>query len=163
MKLITSVSPAIDSLGGLFGVNSEGDRIQISPVWYWSAVASSIISGYHGSKRHDGSVWQTIKWSTLGGLFPIITPLVAVGQGFAKPMASKDVKGLRGALPRGLKKFKVDLVDAYTGDVVRSKEIVAPDAASAKRKFMHQHGMKHQIGTRIKSSPLGSSARRKGR
>lgn len=100
MKLITPVSPAIDSLGGLFGVTAEGDRIQISPVWYWAAIASSIASGYHGSKRHDGSVWQTVKWSALGAFFPIITPLVAVGQGFAKPMSSKPTNGLRGRRAR---------------------------------------------------------------
>ena len=93
----------------LFGLG-EGDVLvtetelvpapsKVSMAWKWAAATSAIASAYHGSKRHHGSVWQTVKWGILGSIFPIITPLVAVGQGFAKP----ESEGLRGARRRKAK------------------------------------------------------------
>jgi hypothetical protein len=48
------------------------------------ATGSAIASGYHGIKRNNGSIGYGILWFFLGGLFPVITPVVAVAQGFAK-------------------------------------------------------------------------------
>jgi len=52
---------------------------------------SMAVSAYHGYKRDDSVGWA-IGWGLLGGLFPIITPVVAVAQGYAKP---KKVKANR--------------------------------------------------------------------
>jgi hypothetical protein len=40
-------------------------------------------STYHGYKRHN-KVWPAVGWGILGGLFPVITPAVALAQGFGK-------------------------------------------------------------------------------
>lgn len=48
-------------------------------------IASAGISGYHGYKRNRGSVGWALGWGALGLVFPIITPIVAVAQGYAKP------------------------------------------------------------------------------
>lgn len=41
------------------------------------------LSAYHGYAR-DGSWLSAIVWGLLGGLLPVITPAVAVAQGFGK-------------------------------------------------------------------------------
>ncbi len=49
------------------------------------STAGMAVSAYHGYKRNRGSIGWTIGWALLGGAFPIITPVVAVAQGYAKP------------------------------------------------------------------------------
>jgi hypothetical protein len=56
-----------------------------STIWGLLSVASAAASGYHGIKRNNGSIGWGIGWFLLGGVFPVITPVVAVAQGFAKP------------------------------------------------------------------------------
>lgn len=53
-------------------------------VWRVLATASMAASVYHGYKRNDSIGWA-IGWGFMGALFPVITPVVAVAQGFAKP------------------------------------------------------------------------------
>jgi len=49
------------------------------------SMASAGASAYHGYKRNRGSVGWAIGWGVLGAIFPIITPAVALAQGFGKP------------------------------------------------------------------------------
>ena len=48
------------------------------------STVSAAASGYHGYKRNNSVGWA-IGWFFLGGLFPIITPVIAYAQGFGKP------------------------------------------------------------------------------
>jgi hypothetical protein len=48
-------------------------------------IVSSGASAFHGYRRGRGSVGGAIGWGLLGALFPIITPAVALAQGFGKP------------------------------------------------------------------------------
>jgi hypothetical protein len=50
-------------------------------LWAIAAAASIGASAYHGYKRNQSVGWAVI-WGVLGGLFPIITPAIALGQGF---------------------------------------------------------------------------------
>lgn len=52
------------------------------------ALASAAASGYHGFKRHNGSIIWAATWFILGGLFPIFVPVVAVAQGFSRSKGS---------------------------------------------------------------------------
>lgn len=45
--------------------------------------ASMAASAYHGYKRNDSIGWG-LAWGALGTLIPILTPAVAVAQGFGK-------------------------------------------------------------------------------
>jgi hypothetical protein len=55
------------------------------PSWYWIiTAASSGASAYHGYKRSGGDMAVTIGWALLGAIFPIITPAVALAQGFGE-------------------------------------------------------------------------------
>jgi len=58
--------------------------------WNWKAIggvltlASAAVSGFHGYRRNKSITWGLI-WFALGGIFPIVTPVIAAAQGFAKP------------------------------------------------------------------------------
>ncbi len=56
-----------------------------SVVYSMVATASMLASGYHGYKRHNGSVGWAIGWGILGAIFPILTPGVALIEGYAQP------------------------------------------------------------------------------
>lgn len=47
-------------------------------------------SAYHGYKRSRGSTGAAVGWGLLGGIFPIITPAVALAQGFGKPKTKRN-------------------------------------------------------------------------
>lgn len=55
--------------------------------WGIASTASFAASVYHGYKRNDSVGWA-IWWGLMGALFPIITPTIALAQGFAKPKRS---------------------------------------------------------------------------
>lgn len=52
--------------------------------WSVAATASFAASFYHGLKRNDSLAWG-LGWGLLGTMFPVVTPLYALHQGFAKP------------------------------------------------------------------------------
>lgn len=45
--------------------------------------ASVGVSAYHGYKRNNSTGWA-IWWGFMGALFPVITPAIAIAQGFGK-------------------------------------------------------------------------------
>lgn len=55
---------------------------------FWSALAlaASGFCAYHGAKRHNGSWGWGFGWGVGGAMFPVITPVIAVAQGYAKPI-----------------------------------------------------------------------------
>jgi len=53
-------------------------------IWAVLATASAAASAYHGYIRNDSIGWALV-WFMLGGLFPVITPVIAVAQGFGQP------------------------------------------------------------------------------
>lgn len=53
-------------------------------VWGILSAASVGVSAYHGYKRNNGSIGWAIGWAMLGGLFPVITPAIALAQGLGK-------------------------------------------------------------------------------
>lgn len=61
-------------------------RTRSTAVIIWSVLStvSGAASAYHGYKRNQSVGWA-IGWFVLGSLFPVITPVIAVAQGFGKP------------------------------------------------------------------------------
>jgi len=53
------------------------------PFWDAVSVASVAMSTYHGYKRNDSIGWA-LWWGLMGGLFPVITPVIAIAQGFGE-------------------------------------------------------------------------------
>jgi len=50
-------------------------------------LASAAASGYHGYRRNQSIGWG-LWWFFMGSIFPIVTPVIAVAQGFGKKKAS---------------------------------------------------------------------------
>lgn len=55
----------------------------LKTAWAIAAAASMAASAYHGYKRNDSLGWA-LWWGLMGSLFPVVTPTIAVAQGFAK-------------------------------------------------------------------------------
>ncbi|KKN61344.1 hypothetical protein LCGC14_0522760 [marine sediment metagenome] len=53
--------------------------------WAWGilSTASGAVSAYHGYKRNNSVGWALV-WFALGSFFPVITPVIAVAQGYGK-------------------------------------------------------------------------------
>jgi hypothetical protein len=53
--------------------------------WIWGALSTvSMAAGaYHGYKRNSSVGWA-LWWGAMGAMFPVITPTIAVAQGFGK-------------------------------------------------------------------------------
>lgn len=56
-----------------------------SNFWGVARAASVLASAYHGVRRNNGSIGWGVAWGLLGGVAPIITPAVALAQGFGQP------------------------------------------------------------------------------
>lgn len=54
------------------------------PVLGVVSMISAAACGYHGYKRNDSVGWA-VAWFMLGGLMPVLVPVVAVAQGFGEP------------------------------------------------------------------------------
>lgn len=61
---------------------STSDRAAYE-LYGWAALVSAPVSAYHGYKRNDSLGWG-IAWFVLGSLFPVLTPTIAIAQGFGK-------------------------------------------------------------------------------
>lgn len=48
------------------------------------SLVSAAVAGYHGYRR-DKSAMAGVGWGFMGALFPVITPVVAFAQGYARP------------------------------------------------------------------------------
>lgn len=57
---------------------------------YGVLFASASASAYHGYKRSRGSTGAAVGWGLLGLIFPIITPAVALAQGFGDPKVTRN-------------------------------------------------------------------------
>lgn len=67
-------------------INKSLDSLTNSPwfqLWRIASIASTAACAYHGYKRNDSVGWA-IGWGLLGGMFPVITPAIAVAQGYGK-------------------------------------------------------------------------------
>ena len=70
----------------LRGTSALGNPEGSAMFYFWTlaGILSVGASAYHGYKRNNSVGWA-IAWGLLGGLAPVITPAVAVAQGFGKP------------------------------------------------------------------------------
>lgn len=48
-----------------------------------AVLASAALSGFHGYRRNQSVPWG-LAWFVAGGIFPIVTPVIAVAQGYGK-------------------------------------------------------------------------------
>jgi len=67
----------------LAGVGQE--TAALGPFWSVVVPLSAGVSAYHGLKRNHGSIPWALGWGFAGAVLPVITPAIALAQGFAKP------------------------------------------------------------------------------
>ena len=65
------------------GLVASADSGVTGALWTAMFTASVAASAYHGTRRNDSVGWGVI-WGMLGFVAPVITPAVAVAQGFGK-------------------------------------------------------------------------------
>lgn len=58
-------------------------RINYPLIWGIASTVSMAASAFHGYRRNQSIGWA-IWWGLMGGVFPILTPVVALAQGFGK-------------------------------------------------------------------------------
>lgn len=77
------------TMNGLRGLGALNDAVEYpigSAIGFTMlSLASGIASAYHGSRRYPRRVWPAVGWGVMGMIFPVITPVVAVAQGYGKP------------------------------------------------------------------------------
>lgn len=64
-------------------VRSASTATAISPFWAAASTLSAGLGAYHGYKRNQSVGWA-LWWALMGGIAPIITPAIAVAQGFGE-------------------------------------------------------------------------------
>jgi len=81
------VSPWVSPVLSSWGPESSGQvgyaLPAISPWWAYLSLVSSALSAFHGYRRNLSVGWA-VGWGLAGALFPVITPAIAVAQGFGK-------------------------------------------------------------------------------
>lgn len=80
------VARGIDPTAAMRFLDTTG-RITTSMVIGALSIVSAAASGYHGVRRNRGSIGWGLWWFAVGSLFPVVTPVIALAQGFAKPKA----------------------------------------------------------------------------
>jgi hypothetical protein len=75
-------NPYVDAVVDASDVERTDARKTLERVGYVMQV-SGLVSLYHGYRRHNSLAWG-LGWYAMGVIFPIITPVVAVAQGYGK-------------------------------------------------------------------------------
>ena len=73
----------ISGLSGDLAAPEDTDLGVWPQVWGMVSLASAVAGTYHGYKRNQSVGWAIV-WGLCGTFFPIITPTIAVAQGFGK-------------------------------------------------------------------------------
>lgn len=71
--------------GALVWLDAAG-RMKWGAIWGVAATASMAASAFHGYRRNQSIGWA-LWWAFMGATFPVITPVIAVAQGFGKRKA----------------------------------------------------------------------------
>ena len=79
MLLATYATPTVRAAGEVIPGVSDTSAV----VWGVASTVSMAASAYHGVKRNN-SVGYGIWWGLMGAMFPVITPTIAIAQGYAQ-------------------------------------------------------------------------------
>lgn len=88
----TTTPQIVGPLGAPQLVDDAGDSL--GTVLFVLDVASGLASGYHGYKRNHDSVAWGLVWAIFGMTLPVITPIVAVMEGYAEPLSDSGGRKL---------------------------------------------------------------------
>jgi hypothetical protein len=73
------------AFGQVAAAAPAASALPVIPTWAYALSAVSMaVSAYHGYKR-DKSVGWAVVWGILGGMAPVLVPVIALAEGYAKP------------------------------------------------------------------------------
>jgi len=75
------------AVSGALSWLEASEKFNFGTVWNVLSVASMGVSVYHGYKRNNSIGWA-LMWGLAAVVLPVVTPVVAVAQGFGKRKAS---------------------------------------------------------------------------
>lgn len=61
----------------------DASKSALLSLYGWASLVSGPLSAYHGYKRNNSVAWG-VAWFFLGSVFPVLTPTIALAQGFGK-------------------------------------------------------------------------------
>jgi len=73
----------LSGIGRLNGLGSLGMEPGAQAIVGIAVLASIGASAFHGYRRNNSVGWG-VWWALMGGLFPVVTPAIALAQGFGK-------------------------------------------------------------------------------
>ncbi len=76
-----------NAVSGALGWLETAGKIPTSTIWGVLSIASGAASAFHGYRR-NGSIGWALWWGLIGTVFPVITPTIALAQGFGKRKSS---------------------------------------------------------------------------
>lgn len=85
------ISRGVDAKAISMGLNFLSASARVRSMWPTIsgvlAIASAGASAYHGYRRNQSIAWA-LWWFLMGSVFPVVTPALALAQGFGKKKAS---------------------------------------------------------------------------
>ena len=82
--LPTPIGPTVPQLRGPWAIATANQPVLPPKVKAVLSLSSAAISAFHGVRRNGGSIFWGVWWFVLGGIFPVITPIVGAAQGFGQ-------------------------------------------------------------------------------
>jgi len=82
------VDPNAVSAGYGFISACDGGSLVPEKIFRVFSLLAGLAGAYHGVRRHNGSIGWGIWWGFAASMFPVLTTVLAIGQGFAKPRAA---------------------------------------------------------------------------
>lgn len=58
-------------------------KMSLSTVYGVASIISAAVSGFHGYRRNNSIGWG-LWWFLMGSIFPVVTPVIGLAQGFGK-------------------------------------------------------------------------------
>jgi hypothetical protein len=84
---MSALGQAIDSSPLTISVRPTGALIG---AWWSLSTVSGLLSAYHGFKRNNGNIGWALAWFLMGSALPIVVPVIAFTQGYAKPETTRN-------------------------------------------------------------------------
>jgi len=89
---LSAFGQAIDSVPSPITVTFRPTGAMVVAGWGLSTI-SAAVSAYHGYKRNRGDLGWTLAWFLGGAMLPVVVPVIAFTQGFARPGVTKNRSG----------------------------------------------------------------------
>jgi hypothetical protein len=97
---VPAVAPAASTPSTPSAVDFSAAPSLGTVAWGVLSVGSAIVSANHGYERNGGSAGWAVVWGLFGAVAPVLTPIVALVQGYAEPSTDERVKKIERAVER---------------------------------------------------------------